>query len=67
MTLSPTEVVLCILTNPKSLDHVRPFVSDDFTYVSLNYEDKDLKKVMPWCGTSRGVESLAAHSKSVSS
>jgi uncharacterized protein len=58
MTLSPTEVVLSILTNPKSLDHVRPFVSDDFTYVSLNYEDKDLKKVMPWCGRSRGVESL---------
>jgi uncharacterized protein len=58
MTLSPLEVVSSILTNPRSLDHVRPLVSGDFTYVSLNYEDKDLKKVMPWCGTSRGVESL---------
>jgi hypothetical protein len=58
MSLNPTEVVSSILTNPRSLDHVRPLVSDDFTYVSLNYEDKDLKKVMPWCGTSRGVESL---------
>jgi uncharacterized protein len=40
------------------LEHVRPLVSDDFTYVSLNYVNADLKKVMPWCGTSRGVESL---------
>jgi uncharacterized protein len=47
-----------ILTNSRSLDHGRRLLSDDFTYVSLNYEDKDLKKVMPWCGTSRGVESL---------
>jgi uncharacterized protein len=58
MTLSPVEVVSSILTNPRSRDHVRPLVSDDFTCVSLNYEDKDLQKVMPWCGTSRGVDSL---------
>jgi uncharacterized protein len=58
MTSSPIEIVSSILTNPRSLEYVRPLVSDDFTYVSLNYEDSDLKKVMPWCGTSRGVESL---------
>jgi uncharacterized protein len=58
MTPSPTEVVSSILANPRSLAHVRPLVSDDFTYVSLNYEDDELKKIMPWCGTSRGVESL---------
>jgi uncharacterized protein len=58
MALNPTEVVLSILNNPRSLEHVRPLVSEDFTYVSLNYEDTDLKKIMPWCGTSRGVESL---------
>jgi uncharacterized protein len=58
MRPSPIEVISSILTNPRNLDHVKPLVSDDFTYVSLNYEDKDLKKVMPWCGTSRGVESL---------
>jgi hypothetical protein len=39
--------------NPRSLDHVRLLVSDNFTFVSLNYEDKDLKKIMPWCGTRR--------------
>jgi uncharacterized protein len=58
MKPTPVEIVSSILANPRSLDHVRSLVSDDFTYVSLNYEDKDLKKVMPWCGTGRGVESL---------
>jgi uncharacterized protein len=58
MTLQPLEVVISILGNPKSLDHVRPLVADDFTYVSLNHSDPELKKIMPWCGTSRGVESL---------
>jgi uncharacterized protein len=58
MASSPTDVVASILSNPRSLSHVRPLVSDDFTYVSLNYEDKELKRIMPWCGTSRGVESL---------
>jgi uncharacterized protein len=58
MTSMPIEIVSSILANPTSLDHVRRLVSDDFTYVSLNYEHKDLKRVMPWCGTSRGAESL---------
>jgi uncharacterized protein len=58
MALNPREIVLSILNDPRSLEHVRTLVSDDFTYVSLNYEDADLKKIMPWCGTSRGVESL---------
>ena len=58
MALNAKELVLSILDNPRSMEHVRPLVSDDFTYVSLNYEDADLKKIMPWCGTSRGVERL---------
>jgi uncharacterized protein len=58
MSLQPLDVVTSILSNPKSLDHVRPLVADDFTYVSLNYSDPDLKKIMPWCGTNHGVESL---------
>ena len=58
MPLQPLEVVTYILENPRSLDHVRSLVADDFTYVSLNYSDPDLKKIMPWCGTSNGVESL---------
>jgi uncharacterized protein len=56
--LGPTEVLSAILKNPTDLDHVRSLVAPDVTYVSLNYENPDLKKVMPWTGTSRGPESI---------
>ena len=56
--LAPTEVLSAILKNPTDLDHVRSLVTPDVTYVSLNYENPDLKKVMPWTGTSRGPESI---------
>ena len=58
MALSPTEIVAAILDNPTDLDHVRSLVTDDVTYVSLNYDDPDLKRIMPWCGTSKGPESI---------
>jgi hypothetical protein len=58
MALSPTEIVVAILDNPTDLDHVRSLVTDDVTYVSLNYDDPDLKRIMPWCGTSKGPESM---------
>jgi uncharacterized protein len=55
---SPTEVVSEILRNPKDIDRVRALTSNDFTYVSLNFSNPDLKKIMPWCGTSHGAVSL---------
>jgi uncharacterized protein len=56
--LSPTEVLAAILKNPTDIDHVRSLVTPDVTYVSLNYDNPDLKKIMPWAGTSRGAESI---------
>ena len=56
--LSPTEVLSSILKNPTDIAHVRSLVAPDVTYVSLNYDNPDLKKIMPWCGTSRGPESI---------
>jgi uncharacterized protein len=56
--LSPTEVLASILKNPTDIDHVRSLVAPDVTYVSLNYDNPDLKKIMPWAGTSRGPESI---------
>jgi ketosteroid isomerase-like protein len=56
--LSPTEVLAAILKNPTDIDHVRSLVTRDVTYVSLNYDNPDLKKIMPWAGTSRGAESI---------
>ncbi len=58
MSKNPVEVITKILANPTDLAHVRDLVDDDFTYVSLNYDHPNLKKIMPWCGTSHGVESL---------
>ena len=58
MALSPTEIVAAILDNPTDLDHVRSLVTDEVTYVSLNYDNPDLKRIMPWCGTSKGPESI---------
>ena len=56
--MSPMEILSAILENPKDIDHVRSLVAPDVTYVSLNYSNPDLKKIMPWCGTSRGPESI---------
>jgi ketosteroid isomerase-like protein len=58
MPKTPSEVISLILENPKDLEHVRSLTSPDVTYVSLNYKNADLKKIMPWCGTSCGPESI---------
>jgi uncharacterized protein len=62
---SPTEVLGAILENPTDVDHVRKLVTSDFTYVSLNYDHPDLKKIMPWCGTSKGAEAIVQTFKDV--
>lgn len=56
--MKPTEVLSKILDDPKNLANVKALVSDDFTYVSLNYSHPNLKKIMPWCGTSHGAEAI---------
>jgi len=58
MMLSSTEVVAAILKNPTDIENVRSLVAGDVTYVSLNYENPDLKRIMPWAATSRGAESI---------
>ena len=55
---SPQEILSAILDRPADIDHVRSLVSPDVTYVSLNYSNPDLKRIMPWAGTSHGPESI---------
>lgn len=50
MTSSPTDVVKKLLDNTTNPDIVRNLVAPDATYVSLNYENGDLKKVLPYAG-----------------
>jgi uncharacterized protein len=55
---SPAEVLAAILKNPTDIDHVRALVTPDIVYVSLNQDNPDLKKIMPWAGKSHGPESI---------
>jgi hypothetical protein len=57
-TASPLAVLQSILSNPTDLDFVKQFTTDDFIYVSLNYEHPELHQIMPWAGTNEGTEGL---------
>ena len=57
-SMAALEIVNGILKNPSDIENVRSLTSSDVTYVSLNYSNPDLKKIMPWCGTSYGPESI---------
>jgi uncharacterized protein len=56
--LSPKDILQAILENPTDLAHVSKYAAPDVTYVSLNYEHADLKRIMPWCGTSKGPQAI---------
>ena len=55
---TPLELVETLLSNPTNIDHVRGLTADDVTYVSLNFDNPELHKVMPWAGTNRGPQSI---------
>ena len=54
MPRTPSEVVGAILANPTDLASMRELVAPDATYVSLSYDNPELKRLMPWAGTSQG-------------
>ncbi len=58
MPKSPAEVVQAILSEPTNRERVRGLVHPDATYVSLNYENPDLHKIMPWAGTQTGADAI---------
>jgi len=47
----PATVVRMLLANTSNPAIVRSLVAPDATYVSLNYSNPDLKKIMPYAGT----------------
>ncbi|HEB3530108.1 TPA: nuclear transport factor 2 family protein [Burkholderia cenocepacia] len=63
---SPLALLQAVLRNPTDLKHVRQYTTDDFIYVSLNYSHPELKKIMPWAGTTAGTEGLVQTFKDVS-
>jgi uncharacterized protein len=56
--LQPKEVLASILENPTDLDRVRSLVAADVVYVSLNHDNPDLHRIMPWAGTGQGAERI---------
>ena len=55
---TPLELVQTLISNPTNIDHVRALTTEDITYVSLNFDNPELHKVMPWTGTNRGPQSI---------
>ena len=58
MPTSPIEVVGQWMQNLLDPDVVHRVVAPDATYVSLNTEDAELNKIMPWAGTSHGPQAF---------
>src|SRR5271170_7237445 len=55
---TPIEVVGEWLQNLLDPDVVNRLVAPDATYVSLNSDNPELKKIMPWTGTSKGPQAF---------
>jgi ketosteroid isomerase-like protein len=58
MTILPSQAVKALLANPVDLANVRSVTTPDVTYVSLNEENAELKRYLPWTGTNKGPESI---------
>jgi uncharacterized protein len=58
MQTSAKEVVQTLLRSIKDPTIVKQLCASDVTYVSLNYTNPDLRKIMPWCGTSHGPDAI---------
>jgi hypothetical protein len=58
MSASPIEVVGQWLQNLLDADFVNNVVAPDATYISLNTENAELNKILPWAGTSHGPQAF---------
>jgi hypothetical protein len=52
---TPRELLETFMSSTGDADTIRKIVAPKATYVSLNFDDKDLTRIMPWCGTHEGV------------
>ena len=57
-TQTPVEMLRELLADPTNPEVVNRLVAPDVTYVSLNYDNPDLHKLMPWAGTYQGREAI---------
>ncbi len=53
-----TQAIQKMLNDPTNPEVIDALVAPDATYVSLNYENAELKKIMPWAGTGTGPQAV---------
>ncbi len=58
MPESSLEIARKLLANTSNPEVIKNLCSPDVRYVSLNYDNPDLHKIMPWCGTGHGAEAI---------
>ena len=58
MSTNLTVVLQEALQNTTNLEVLMRLMTPDAIYVSLNFDNPELKKVMPWTGTHKGPEAL---------
>lgn len=58
MTTSAAQILQTLLANPVDLPTVKSVTTPDVTYISLNEDNPELKRYLPWTGTNKGPESI---------
>ena len=58
MSARPQDLIRRLLADPTNPDVVRALIAPDATYVSLNDHSPELKRIMPWAGTSKGPQAV---------
>ena len=58
MSTNLTAVLQELLQNTTNVTVLRQLMTPDATYVSLNFDNPELKKIMPWTGTHKGPQAL---------
>ncbi len=61
-----TEFLADAFDPDKIEDVTERLVAEDATYVSLSFDNPDLKRLMPWAGTSHGKEAFVKNFRGVS-
>jgi ketosteroid isomerase-like protein len=59
MSTNLTAVLHQLLQNTSNLQVLQQLMTPDVTYVSLNFNNPELKKVEPWAGTHKGPQELS--------
>jgi len=58
MSANLTAVLQEVLQNTSNLKVLQQLMTPDATYVSLNFDNPELKKIEPWTGTHKGPRAL---------